>query len=148
MHSGGKSHLFWSLGIPYGDFPAVNPTKEILPAQISGYVLIDKSAAEDPTRLSALRLCDDSMIPTLPPGSVLVFEHFQRTPVKCLGHIVCTQTENTDEVVVRRLVGMRKHYVFVSDNRDQDKYPPLEVSTEGHYNPLRGKLLWAWIDFR
>jgi len=140
----GRDHYYV---VPYlRDAAAAGPGL-VMEEQIDGYCIIHQRVAPRPSEIRCVRVSGESMAPTLTDGSIVAVNVALRDPGTVEGKIVCVRTAD-GEVAIKRLRTRTPHLLLVSDNPDQQKYPPLVVDTREVEQPVIGKVVWAWVDLR
>ena len=90
----------------------------------------------NPEQCRSIRVCGRSMEPTLQAGARILVDP-QRTR-RLHGHIYVVWTE--DGLVVKRLIRDGDDWLLVSDNEDQETYPPVPWLEDAI---VRGEVMWT-----
>lgn len=130
------------VAVPFAADAASAGHGHLMEDEIAGYVVLHASVARDPAKLVGVRINGDSMMPTLPDGSIVAVQRDSFDPADLVGKIVCART-NDGQVVIKRLAAANAHIVLESDN---EAYQPIVVDTREQPNPIIGKVRCAWVD--
>ena len=111
--------------------------------EIEGYLVFQDwwLQARGIREMSVIEVTGDSMAPTLKAGSVVLVDH-QRTR-RLHNHIYVVWTE--DGLVVKRLMRDGDDWMMVSDNEDQETYPPVPWPEDAI---VRGEVMWTGQSMR
>ncbi len=133
--------------VPYLRDPAAAGEGLIMEEQVEGYCIIHQRVAPHPERIRCVRICGDSMAPTLTDGSIVAVD-VAPVPLRNLeGRIVCSRT-NEGSVVIKRLRVRDPYLLLFSDNEDQRTFAPIVVDLRELEEPVIGQVIWAWVDLR
>ena len=133
--------------VPYLRDAAAAGTGRVVEDEIEGYCIIHERVAPRPENLRCVRISGESMAPVLPDSSIIAVDITLNNPRLVDGKIVCARVSE-EEVVIKRL-RLQDHYlILLSENQDQDKYPPVVLDLNERKDLIIGQVVWAWVDLK
>ena len=113
--------------------------------QVKSLVWLYKPQLKGRAKLVAVRVGGDSMVPTVPEGSIVIVDRDQWIPNGGRKNIWALRTEDGDTQIKRlHKAGKKKnkHLIVMSDNFTE--YPPEPAWTLDMKELVIGKVIWMW----
>lgn len=107
------------------DPTAAGPGRVIQDKDIEGIGIIYTGWCPHPEQTDYVRVKGDSMLPTIPDGSLVTIDKAEATPEKLIGHVVAIWLAESEEVTIKRLQydKNRRVYKGIPDNITEDNLP-------------------------
>lgn len=123
----------------YGDRVPPHENVSMSEVKVLGILLAPLGWCEHPENMIAINLQGDSMLPVIPPGSILFVDTASKDRGRLHQHIAVISHRDLGFKVARfqRIAGAE---ILVSANH---KYPPLDVSNASKWK-IFGEVLW-WV---
>lgn len=102
-------------------------------------------------RVTAVRVTGESMVPTLPPGSLIAVHHEAREVID--GDLYCLYDLAAEWAIVKRVrkTNVEAEFLVESDNPDKKAHPTtiwnLGAPEEGQAYSMIGRVIWSWTRF-
>ncbi len=102
-------------------------------------------------RVTAVRVTGESMVPTLPPGSLIAVHHEARDVID--GDLYCLYDRAAEGAIVKRVrkTNVETDFLVESDNPDKKAHPTAiwnrGAPEEGQAYTMIGRVIWSWTRF-
>ena len=133
------------LAVPLLDGKVAAGPGGVVWEQVKSLVWLYKPQLRGKTKLVAVRVGGDSMVPTIPPGSIVIVDRAQWMPNGGRKNIWALRTEDGDTQIKRLHIVKKKkatHLIVMSDNFTE--YPPEPAWTGDMKELVIGKVIWMW----